>query len=63
MQKKHLALAVLVTLMWGVNFAVTQLGLRSVDPFVLTCIRFTLAALPLVFFIKRPAANFGYVAA
>ncbi|MGE7815630.1 EamA family transporter [Pseudomonas sivasensis] len=63
MLKKHLALAVLVTLVWGVNFPITQLGLRSVDPFVLTGIRFALAALPLVFFIKRPAVKFSYVAA
>ncbi|MGV8889753.1 MAG: EamA family transporter [Pseudomonas sp.] len=63
MQKKHLALAVLVTLVWGVNFPITKLGLRSIDPFVLTGIRFALAALPLVFFIKRPSVKFSYVAA
>lgn len=63
MQKKHLVLAILVTLVWGVNFPITKLGLRSIDPFVLTGIRFALAALPLVFFIKRPAIPFRYVAA
>ncbi len=63
MQKKHLVLAILVTLVWGVNFPITKLGLRSIDPFVLTGIRFALAAIPLVFFIKRPAIKFGYVAA
>ena len=63
MHKQHLALALLVTLVWGLNFPITQLGLRSIDPFVLTGIRFALAALPLVFFIKRPAVKFGYVAA
>ena len=63
MLKKHLSLAVLVTLVWGVNFPITKLGLRAIDPFVLTGIRFALAALPLVFFIKRPAVKFCYVAA
>ncbi len=63
MLKKHLALAVLVTLVWGVNFPITKLGLRALDPFVLTGIRFALAALPLVFFVKRPAVPFRYVAA
>lgn len=63
MQKKHLALALLVTLVWGLNFPITKLGLRGIDPFVLTGIRFALAALPLVFFIRRPAVHFGYVAA
>ncbi|MFC6690390.1 EamA family transporter [Pseudomonas lini] len=56
-------LAILVTLVWGVNFPITKLGLRSIDPFVLTGIRFALAAIPLVFFIKRPAIKFSYVAA
>ena len=63
MRKKHLALALLVTLVWGLNFPISKLGLRSIDPFVLTGIRFALAAVPLVFFIKRPAVTFGYVAA
>ena len=63
MLKKHLALALLVTLVWGLNFPVTKLGLREIDPFVLTAIRFALAALPWVFFIKRPTVKFRYVAA
>ncbi|RAS34324.1 EamA family transporter [Paraburkholderia bryophila] len=63
MKKKHLALALLVTFVWGINFPITKLGLDSIDPFVLTGIRFTLAAIPLVFFIRRPSVHFGYVAA
>ncbi|SDZ04451.1 EamA family transporter [Pseudomonas salomonii] len=63
MHKKHLALALLVTLAWGLNFPITKLGMRAIDPFVLTGLRFALAALPWVFFIKRPAVPFGYVAA
>lgn len=63
MQKKHLALALLVTLVWGLNFPITKLGLRAIDPFVLTGMRFALAALPLVLFIQRPGVKFRYVAA
>ncbi|MGE8481847.1 MAG: EamA family transporter [Pseudomonas sp.] len=63
MQKKDMVLAILVTLVWGVNFPITKLGLRSIDPFVLTGIRFALAAIPLVFFIKRPTIKFSYVVA
>jgi O-acetylserine/cysteine efflux transporter len=63
MEKKHLALALLVTFVWGINFPITKLGLDSIDPFVLTGIRFTLAAIPLVFFIRRPSVHFGHVAA
>ena len=63
MQKKHLALAVLVTAVWGLNFPITKLGLATVDPLLLTALRFTLAALPWVFFIKRPAISLGWLAA
>lgn len=63
MHRKHLVLALLVTLAWGLNFPITKLGLRAIDPFVLTGLRFALAALPLVLFIKRPAVPFAYVAA
>ncbi|HHQ6601132.1 TPA: EamA family transporter [Serratia fonticola] len=45
----------LVTVLWGGNFAVIELGLRDLDPFILTFLRFTFCALPLIFFIKRPA--------
>lgn len=55
MQKKHLALAVLVTAVWGLNFPITKLGLVGIDPLLLTALRFTLAALPWVFFVRRPA--------
>jgi O-acetylserine/cysteine efflux transporter len=63
MEKKHLALALLVTFIWGINFPITKIGLNSIDPFVLTGIRFMLAAIPLVFLIRRPSVHFGYVAA
>ncbi|EBD3739441.1 hypothetical protein CRZ11_16115 [Salmonella enterica] len=44
----------LVTVLWGANFAVIELGLRDLDPFILTFLRFTFCAFPLVFFIKKP---------
>lgn len=45
----------LVTVLWGANFSVIELGLRDFDPFILTFLRFTFCAIPLVFFIKKPA--------
>lgn len=63
MQKKHLALALLVTVIWGLNFPITKLGLAAVDPLLLTALRFTLAALPWVFFVKRPSIAMGWLAA
>ena len=63
MQKKHLFLAVLVTAVWGLNFPVTKLGLAAIDPLLLTALRFTLAALPWVFFVKRPPIAIKWLAA
>lgn len=63
MQKKHLILAVLVTAVWGLNFPITKLGLATLDPLLLTALRFTLAALPWVFFVRRPSIAMGWLAA
>lgn len=63
MHKKHLFLAIAVTAMWGFNFPITKLGLAAIDPLLLTALRFTLAALPWVFFIKRPSIALKWLAA
>ncbi|QWT19178.1 EamA family transporter [Bacillus sp. NP157] len=54
MRPVHLMLGVLVTLIWGSNFSVIELGLRALDPFVLTTLRFAFTALPLACFLRRP---------
>lgn len=54
MRLRDLALVLLVVLLWGVNFVVIKLGLRGVSPFMLAGLRFTLTALPAVFFLRRP---------
>lgn len=55
MKVGDLASVVLVTLIWGSNFSVIGVSLDGLDPFMLTVLRFTFCALPLVFFIKKPA--------
>jgi O-acetylserine/cysteine efflux transporter len=54
MRARALALGVLVTVIWGSNFSVIDLGLRSLDPFLLTTLRFLCSALPLVFLLAPP---------
>lgn len=46
MPVRHIALAVLVTAIWGFNFVVIRLGLGSVPPLLLAALRFVVAALP-----------------
>lgn len=53
MPVRHIALAVLVTAIWGFNFVVIRLGLGSVPPLLLAALRFVVAALP-VLFLARP---------
>lgn len=53
------AIALLVTFLWGVNFVVIAVGLEDVPPLILAGLRFVLAAVPAVFFVKRPAVSWS----
>lgn len=55
MKTSHIFLALLVVTIWGFNFVVIKIGLQGLPPILFTALRFIFAALPLVFFIKRPA--------
>ncbi|MEN1834349.1 EamA family transporter [Pseudomonas lijiangensis] len=61
MKLHHLLLAILVTALWGLNFSVIKLGLTSVDPLILAGLRFTLCALPAIFFIPKPDVAWRYI--
>ena len=60
---KHSALAVLVAIVWGVNFVVIDKGLAGVPPLLLVAIRFALVAVPLVFVVPRPTSGWRTVVA
>ncbi|MVV51723.1 hypothetical protein EJA72_26275 [Pseudomonas sp. PB120] len=61
MKTRHLLLAILITAIWGVNFSVIKLGLTTVDPLILAGVRFTLCALPAIFFIQKPDVQWRYI--
>lgn len=61
MKPLHVVLAVLITAIWGVNFSVIKLGLATVDPLILAGIRFSLCALPAIFFIRKPDVAWRYI--
>ncbi|UVJ45607.1 EamA family transporter [Pseudomonas sp. LS1212] len=61
MKPGHLLLAILITAIWGFNFSVIKLGLATVDPFILAGIRFSLCALPAIFFIAKPNVAWRYI--
>ena len=54
MHPRHIMLAVLVTAVWGFNFVFVHVGLEELPPLTLCALRFFLASVPIVFFIKRP---------
>lgn len=56
-------LALVVVLLWGLNFVVIKVGLRGVSPFVLAGLRFVFASFPAVLFVPRPRVPFRDVAA
>ncbi|MPQ83532.1 EamA family transporter [Pseudomonas sp. MAFF 730085] len=61
MKPLHVVLAVLITAIWGVNFSVIKLGLATVDPLILAGIRFSLCALPAIFFISKPDVAWRFI--
>ncbi|WP_033130155.1 EamA family transporter, partial [Aeromonas aquatica] len=63
MRSKDYILCILIMAIWGLNFSVVKLGLNTLDPMLLTGLRFTLAAIPAVFFVKKPDVHWFYLAA
>src|SRR5437899_3320498 len=58
---RDLLLTLAVVAMWGYTFVPIKIALREAPPFALVAVRFAMAAVPLVFFIRRPAMPWGYV--
>jgi O-acetylserine/cysteine efflux transporter len=56
-------LALAVVAVWGTNFVVIRLALDQFPPFLLAGLRFTLAAIPGVFFLPRPRVKWSNLAA
>jgi len=59
---RDLALILAVVALFGFSFVAIKVGLRELPPFTLAALRFFLAAVPLVFFVKRPRIPWRYVA-
>ncbi|EAX2422852.1 O-acetylserine/cysteine exporter [Salmonella enterica subsp. enterica] len=47
-------LALLVVVVWGLNFVVIKVGLHHMPPLLLAGLRFLLVAFPAIFFVARP---------
>ncbi len=58
----HLFLALLVVIIWGVNFLFVSLALDEIPPLLLCAIRFLLTSVPAIFFFKLSRGSFQMVA-
>ena len=54
MRPLDIGLALLVVVVWGLNFAVIRTGVAEVPPLLLGALRFILAACPAIFLLRRP---------
>lgn len=57
MPARHALLAVLVAVVWGVNFLAIDYGVADVPPALFVAIRFVVVLVPAVFLVPRPAAR------
>ena len=55
MPRRHVALAVLVTVIWGANFVVIDEGLGDIPPTLFVAMRFVVVLIPAIFLVPRPA--------
>ena len=63
MSLSHVLLTLAVVVIWGANFIVMKAGLEVLPPLLFTFLRFLFAALPLAFFVRRPAVALRLIAA
>ncbi|MDB5487939.1 MAG: hypothetical protein JWQ58_1654 [Reyranella sp.] len=61
MSPTHLAAALLIVAMWGLNFTVIRFGLDEFTPFAFATWRFLIGALPILF-IPKPAISWATLA-
>ena len=54
MTPRHTLMALLVVVIWGLNFLAIDFGLEGVPPLLFLAMRFTLVVIPAIFFLKPP---------
>jgi O-acetylserine/cysteine efflux transporter len=59
---RDLGLILVVVALLGFSFVPIKVGLREIPPFALAALRFLFAAVPLVFFVRRPRVPWYYIA-
>ncbi|MFG2825527.1 EamA family transporter [Kitasatospora sp. NPDC048365] len=63
MSPRHIALAVLVAAVWGLNFVLIHVGLEAFPPLLFCALRFAVVAVPAVFLVGRPRVAWRWILA
>ena len=63
MTARDAALAVLVSVIWGLNFVMIKVGLEAFPPFLFSALRFALAATPVIFLLRGSGVDWPAVLA
>lgn len=61
MSAKDKTLAILVAVIWGLNFLAVRLALDAFPPFFLAALRYLLVAVPVILFVPRPQAPWRWL--
>jgi O-acetylserine/cysteine efflux transporter len=61
MTRRHIALAIAVAVVWGLNFVVIDEGLKVFPPLLFVALRFTIVVFPAIFLVGRPRVPARYV--
>ena len=61
MNPRHTLLALVVVLIWGLNFVAIDLGVADVPPLLFVAMRFLLVSIPAIFFVGRPGIGWKNV--
>jgi O-acetylserine/cysteine efflux transporter len=59
---RHFLLALAVVAVWGSNFVVIKLALGHLPPLLFAALRFSLALVPAMFFLRRPSVKWNNLA-
>lgn len=63
MKPHHLITALIVIVLWGMNFVVIKIGLKGIPPLLLAALRFMFVAFPAIFFLAKPKVTFKWLLA
>ncbi|MBC3872175.1 EamA family transporter [Undibacterium flavidum] len=63
MKSHHVITALIVIVLWGMNFVVIKIGLKGIPPLLLAALRFMFVAFPAIFFLAKPKVELKWLIA